>query len=90
MSTIQIRIDQKEKKEVKRILDNIGLDFSSAIKLYFKQIRKYRGIPYILTENGLTPQEEAEILLASTEAKSGKGLSKKMNLDEFRAYLKSL
>lgn len=90
MSTIQIRIDQKEKNEVKRILDNIGLDFSSAIKLYFKQIRKYKGIPYLLTENGLTPKEEAEILQAAAEAQSGKGLSQKMNEKEFAAYLKSL
>jgi addiction module RelB/DinJ family antitoxin len=32
---IQVRIDTKTKKEAKQILDSLGLDMSSAIKLFF-------------------------------------------------------
>ena len=90
MSTIQVRINPKEKVAVKQILDNIGLDFSSAVKLYFKQIQKYRGIPYLLTENGITPQQEDEILQAATDARKGVGLSKSMKAKDFVKHLRAL
>lgn len=91
MSTIQIRIDEKDKKEVRDILNNAGLDFSSAVKMYFRQIRRLKGIPFmILTENGLTPKQEQEILKASRDARSGKNVTKAMSPAEAIKYLKSL
>ena len=68
MSTIQIRIDEKTKRSAKKVLDELGLDMSSAIKLYLKQISVKKGIPFpLVTENGFTPAEEAEILRSSNE-----------------------
>jgi DNA-damage-inducible protein J len=91
MSTIQIRIDQKTKKAAKKVLDDVGMDMSSAIKLYLKQIAIRRGIPFqIMTENGLTIQEELEIIKASEEAKRGVNVTKPMNTKEALAYLKNL
>lgn len=70
MSNIQIRIDQKMKNDVKIILDNIGLDFSSAIKIYFHQILNKKGIPFELkTENGFSQKKEEEILNSIKTAK---------------------
>ena len=37
---IQIRIDSKTKREAKKVLDNLGIDMSSAVKLFFRQIIK--------------------------------------------------
>lgn len=72
MSTIQVRIDEKTKKSAKKVLDKIGMDMSSAIKIYFKHIVITQGIPFkLLTENGLTVEQEREILKASEEAKRG-------------------
>ncbi len=72
MPQIQLRIDEKTKQSVKKILDEVGLDMSSAIKIYLKQIILYKGIPFkVLTENGLTVEQEMEILKASEEAKKG-------------------
>ncbi len=91
MSTIQIRIDEKTKKSAKKVLDQVGIDMSSAIKLYLNQITIRHGIPFqILTENGLTPRQEKEILKASEEAKMGINVTKPMNIKEALAYLKSL
>lgn len=76
MSTIQVRIDEKTKKSAQKVLNEIGLDMSSAVKIYFKQIILNKGIPFrILTENGFTPEQETEILKASEEAKKGKNLA---------------
>lgn len=76
MTTIQIRIDEKTKKSAKKILDKIGMDMSSAVKVYLHQIVTTQGIPFpILTENGLTIQQEQEILKASEDAKRGIDIS---------------
>lgn len=46
MATINVRVDDDLKKESKEILDELGLDLSSAIKIYLKQIVAYRGLPF--------------------------------------------
>ena len=91
MSQIQIRIDDKTKKDAQHILEEVGQDLTSAIKIYLKQIILFKGIPLkIITENGLTLDEEKEILKASREAKKGKNITKAMNGKEALAYLKNL
>lgn len=62
---LQIRIDSKTKKEAKVILDQLGLDMSSAIKMFFKQVINAKNIPFEMRgENGLTLRN-AEILRES-------------------------
>lgn len=91
MATIQLRIDNATKKSAKIILDKIGIDMTSAIKIYLKQIVINEGIPFkLLTENGLTIQQENEILKASKEAKKGIGVTETMNPKKAVEYLKKL
>lgn len=79
MSNIQIRINEKEKREAKKIFEKIGLDMSSAIKLFIRQATLRKGLPFLLiTENGLTLEEEAEIIEVASEAKKNKNLSKSL------------
>lgn len=88
MSTIQIRIDDKTKKSAKKIFDELGLDMSSAIKYYLRQVVIRKGIPFTLvTENGLTIEEEEAILKASNEAANGKNITRTKNWQETKAYL---
>jgi DNA-damage-inducible protein J len=62
---IQIRIDSETKKEAKKVLDSLGIDMSSAIKLFFRQIINARNLPFELRgENGLT-LHKAELLRES-------------------------
>ena len=62
---LQIRIDTETKREAKKILDNLGIDMSSAVKLFFRQIINARNLPFELRgENGLTLRN-AEILRES-------------------------
>lgn len=91
MSTLQVRIDEKTKKSAQKVLDKIGMDMSSAVKVYFKQIVVTQGIPFqILTENGLTVQQEKAILKASAEAKKGINIEGPFEGEEITNYLKSL
>lgn len=88
---IQIRIDDKTKKDAQKILDDLGLDLSSAIKVYLKQIIIHKGVPLrIVIRNGLTIRKEKEIQRAAAEAKKGKNVSKEMEIKEAVKYLNSL
>lgn len=87
---IQIRIDEKTKRGAKKVLDELGLDMSSAIKIYLKQIVITESIPLnLVTENGLTPAQEKQILKAQTQAEKNKNTTKEMSIREAVEYLKS-
>ncbi|MBI2638476.1 type II toxin-antitoxin system RelB/DinJ family antitoxin [Candidatus Peregrinibacteria bacterium] len=91
MSQIQIRIDEETKKSAKKVLEGMGIDMSTAVKVYLKQIIIHQGIPFkLVTENGLTPEEEKSILRASKEAATGKNVTKSMKAKEALDYLKRL
>ena len=84
--TIQIRIDAKTKKAARKTLDALGLDMSSAVKLFLTNVINSQSIPLDLrTENGFTIAQE-RALLAEIKAtkKTGKGFN---NLDELFADL---
>lgn len=91
MANIQIRINEKEKREAKKIFEKVGLDMSSAIKLFIRQTTLRKGIPFLLTtENGLSLEEEDSIIRAAKEASKGKNITKAMNSDEAIEYLNNL
>lgn len=68
-TTIQVRTKPATKKNVKKVLEKLGLDLSTAINIYLVQIIEKQGIPFpILTENGMTPEMEQLILHERDEA----------------------
>lgn len=51
MANINIRVDDNLKEESKEILDSLGLDLSSGIKIFLKQVVLNKGIPFEVTLN---------------------------------------
>ena len=49
-SQLQIRIDKQLKSEVSVIFSNMGLDLSTAIRLFFKKSLQVKGLPFSLNE----------------------------------------
>jgi len=91
MSTIQVRIDEKIKKQSQKILDDIGMDLSVAIKIYLKQIIIKEGLPFkVLTENGFTKEFENETLESYKKAKTKKDLIGPFDEKEAVSYLEKL
>ena len=45
---INMRINPELKEDVGQILNKIGLDYSSAINVFFEHIRLYNGLPFEL------------------------------------------
>ena len=90
-TTINIRANKKLKDQSKKILAEMGLDMSSAIKLFLQQVVITKSIPFrIVTENGFTPEFEAGVLKASEEAARGVNVTKPMSPKEALEYLDTL
>jgi len=47
---LNINLDSDLKNETAKMLDSLGLDFTSAITVYFKQIIKKRKIPFEISD----------------------------------------
>lgn len=70
MATVQLRVDPKTKRAVTHIFQELGLDLSTGVKIYFRQVLREKGIPFLLiTENGFTPEQEKKILTESRRTK---------------------
>ena len=48
MTTIQVRIDEKTKRQARKVFSDVGLDMSSGIKLYLTRVAKEKAIPVSL------------------------------------------
>lgn len=46
MSTLSIRIEEKTKREASETLEALGLDLSTAVKMFLKQVVIEQGIPF--------------------------------------------
>ena len=68
---IQIRVDEKLKKEADLIFEDLGLDAPTAIRLFLRKVVVSKSIPFDLkstrTDNGLTAEFEDEVLKISAE-----------------------
>ena len=43
---INVRIDPKLKKQAEKILEELGLSVSDAIRLFLRQVVSHRGLPF--------------------------------------------
>ena len=72
MDQIQVRIDLKTKKQAKKILEELGLDISTAVKMLFRQIINSGTLPYEIRDaDGFTFKKSQELREAIVEAKAG-------------------
>lgn len=47
--TYSLRLDEKTRSDAQKVFDGLGMDFSTGIKVYLKQVIKTNGIPFELT-----------------------------------------
>ncbi len=50
-TTIQIRLDEKTKKNAQKAFESLGLDISSGIKVFINQVIKDQAIPFIIARD---------------------------------------
>ncbi len=55
MTTITFKVDDEMKKEVTELYKSMGLDLSTALRLFIKQSLVTRSIPFVIKADELTP-----------------------------------
>lgn len=51
MTTLNIRIEENIKNKANKTLSSLGLDMSSAVKLFLNQVITENGLPFTPTKN---------------------------------------
>lgn len=76
-TTVQIRIDEKMKREATKTLKAMGLDMSTGVKLFLAQVVNTKSIPFPVMSADFWPEEKKrEMVREAKEAlKSGKRYS---------------
>lgn len=80
MTTITFKIDDEMKKEATELYKSMGLDLSSALRLFIKQSLVTRSIPFVIKADELTPVLE--------EAKQGINMSEEFS--DVKSLMESL
>lgn len=74
--TIQIRVDKETKEAARATLNELGIDMSSAVKLFLHNVVTTQSIPLNLkTANGFTLAQEQALLKEAAAAKQQPGFT---------------
>lgn len=71
MTTFTFRIDENLKEEMKKVCSELGMDPSTAFKIFAKKLVREKRIPFEVSVNDYNAETRQAIL----EAKQGVGLS---------------
>ena len=86
MSTINIRVDEKLKKEAEKVFDELGLGMTSALTIFLKAVVRTNSIPFPLE---IPNEETLKAFQEVDDISSGKIKPKKYsNAKELRKDLK--
>lgn len=74
MTNLNLRLDSDMKAQVESILNDMGLNFTTAVNIYFKQILRTGEIPFkikvdVPNAETLKAMEETEKLIRSADTK---------------------
>lgn len=82
---LQVRIDAQTKKEADALFSELGLDTSTAIRVFIKQALKKRAIPFSIKakrkeekEAFYNPENVAQLKQGYKELKAGRGIEREL------------
>lgn len=81
--TTSIRIDSNTKQAATELLNDLGLDLSSAVNIFLKQVILQGGLPFQVKY----PQYKPEVLAAMEEAEE---LSRNPNTKKYSSFSEAL
>ncbi len=84
MSAINVQVNSQDKKQATEILKDLGLNMSTAINIFIKQIIKNEGLPFEISnpkpsKELLEALEEGEQIIKDLESGKRKGYD---NMDD--------
>lgn len=78
-SVINMRVNENIKIESERILNNLGLNISSAIDIFLNQVINYRGLPFKVELPNEVESLKREKIAKSINKTGGVSLSPKLD-----------
>ncbi len=73
---LQVRMERSLKEEAEEVFAAMGLDTTTAVRIFFTKVARTRRIPFRLSaEPEFTPEQEARIMEAWEESKDPANLS---------------
>jgi DNA-damage-inducible protein J len=73
---LQVRMERSLKEEAEEVFAEMGLDTTTAVRIFFTKVARTSSIPFLLkAEPEFTPEQEARILEAWEESKDPANLS---------------
>ena len=72
---IQVRVDRDLKNEVDELFNSLGLDTSTAIRMFLKQVERRRGLPFDVVIPSKMPLEYETLSREQLDAELDEGLA---------------
>ena len=74
-SNLQIRLDSNLRNEAQGVLNELGMDVSTAVRIFLKQVVIERGLPFRPTLDPFyNPANIAHLKQAMEDVRSGRGI----------------
>ena len=74
-TSLQVRLDPNLRNEAQAILDSLGIDISSAVRMFLHQVVVERGMPFRpCLDPFYNPANIAHLKKALDEVKAGRGI----------------
>ena len=89
MGMIQLRVDDDLKKQATKVFEDLGLDLSTAIRMFLKRSVMSKGVPFsmILDDEPYNPNK-AKRILENAQAISEANGNSKMTLEEINEEIR--
>ena len=79
---VQFRVDENLKNEASKVYEDLGLDLSSAVKLFFKKTIKMKRIPFSINDDDISDDEIRKKKILAIEELDSMNLNVLNDLDE--------
>ena len=84
---VQVRVDEALKQRVTKVYEGLGLDLSSAVRMFFTRSVQVGGIPFSVSAESTYSYEDAMENIMKIRSDSVKNGTADMTLDEINAII---
>ena len=88
---VQVRIDEDLKNQATAVYDALGIDLSTAVRMFLKRSVMVNGVPFsMILSDSETKTEKAAKALISLNREALKNGTSEMSLDEINAEIEEV
>ena len=88
---VQVRIDEDLKNQATSVYESLGMDLSTAVRIFLKRSVMVNGVPFSMTlPNSETKAEKAMQALKELRLEATKNGTSELSLDEINAEIEAV